>query len=231
MTYKMTKKIVLFLVACVVALAMHSQVPQFSPQEFDGWIYTNPAIALNQTNIMADRIVLYTTSTGLHLTLTSPQFNCYGGQSIDMRVTWITDQWQDPGFDVKKVALTATLLDNSGVAVDSVTYEPTSVSRTNYINLSLNVPAGMTQASLRFAAWKANVKNSGAVKQIKMTSYLRGDVNLDGELSVADINAILQVLLGDDVDDGLRQRADLNADQEVTVADINCEIGYILGLS
>ena len=227
----MTKKLVMLFVASIAAFAMHSQVPQFSPQEFDGWIYTNPAIPLNESNIMADRIVLYTTTTGLQLTLTSPQFNCFGGQSIDMRVTWITDQWQDPGFDVKKVALTAALLDESGVTVDSVTYEPTSVSRTNYVNLSLTVPAGMNKASLRFAAWKANVKNSGAVKQIKMTSYLNGDVNLDGELSVADINAILQVLLGDNVDDDLRKRADLNADQEVTVADINCEIGYILGLS
>ena len=55
----------------------YAKMPQFSNKSFEDWIYTNPAIALNSTNILANKIYLYTTSTGLHLTLTSPQFVCH----------------------------------------------------------------------------------------------------------------------------------------------------------
>lgn len=211
-----------------MALAASAQVPQFSSEDFAGWIYTNPAIPLNQSTILNNRIVLYTTTTGLQLTLTSPVFSCFGGQVINMRVTWITDQWKDSGFDVNKVALTAALLDANGVTVDSVTTIPVNVSRTNYLNMSLTVPRGMTSAALRFASWKANVNNCGAVREIAITSVLKGDVNLDGEVTIADINAIIQVILGGQVSDDLRQRADVNEDKEVTVADINSVIDLIV---
>ena len=211
-----------------MALAASAQVPQFSSEDFAGWTYTNPAIPLNQSTILNNRIVLYTTSTGLQLTLTSPDFSCFGGQVINMRVTWITDQWKDSGFDVNKVALTAALLDANGVAVDSVTMIPVNVSRTNYLNMSITVPRGMTSAALRFASWKANVNNCGAVREISITSVLKGDVNLDGEVTIADINAIVQVILGGQVSDDLRGRADVNEDGEVTVADINSVIDLIV---
>lgn len=222
------KRLLPLLAAMVLALAASAQVPQFSSEDFAGWIYTNPAIPLNQSSILNNRIVLYTTSTGLQLTLTSPDFSCFGGQVINMRVTWITDQWRDSGFDVNKVALTAALLDANGVAVDSVTAIPVNVSRTNYLNMSITVPRGMTSAALRFASWKANVNNCGAVREIAITSVLKGDVNLDGEITIADINAIIQVILGGQVSDDLRGRADVNEDKEVTVADINSVIDLIV---
>ncbi len=222
------KRLLPLLAAMVMALAASAQVPQFSSEDFAGWIYTNPAIPLNQSSILNNRIVLYTTSTGLQLTLTSPVFSCFGGQVISMRVTWITDQWRDSGFDVNKVALTAALLDANGVAVDSVTAIPVNVSRTNYLNMSITVPRGMTSAALRFASWKANVNNCGAVREIAITSVLKGDVNLDGEVTIADINAIIQVILGGQVSDDLRGRADVNEDKEVTVADINSVIDLIV---
>ena len=222
------KRILPLLATMVMALAASAQVPQFSSEDFAGWTYTNPAIPLNQSTILNNRIVLYTTSTGLQLTLTSPDFFCFGGQVINMRVTWITDQWKDSGFDVNKVALTAALLDANGVAVDSVTMIPVNVSRTNYLNMSITVPRGMTSAALRFASWKANVNNCGAVREIAITSVLKGDVNLDGEVTIADINAIIQVILGGQVSDDLRGRADVNEDKEVTVADINSVIDLIV---
>ena len=224
----MKRLLPLFAALSVAMSVVGAQMPQFSSQSFAGWNYTNTVIALNQDNILSNRIVLYTTTTGLQLTLTSPIFSCFGGEVINMKVTWITDQWQDSGFDVNKVALTAALLDGTGMAVDSVTVVPTNVSRTNYLNLSITVPRGLTSASLRFASWKANVNNCGAVREIVITSYLKGDVNLDGEISVADINAIIQVILGDHVTQALRERADVNGDNEVTVADINSVIDLII---
>ena len=72
------KRLLPLLAAMVMALAASAQVPQFSSEDFAGWIYTNPAIPLNQSSILNNRIVLYTTSTGLQLTLTSPDFSCFG---------------------------------------------------------------------------------------------------------------------------------------------------------
>ena len=223
------KKGFLFACALLVSACVCAQVPQFSNKSFEDWIYTNPAIPLNGTNILANRIYLYTTSTGLHLTLTSPQFVCHKGEVIDMNVTWITDQWQQPTFVVSKVALTAALLDESGVTVDSVTFVPTSVGRTNQIPLSITVPRTMSKARLRFAAWKGDVNSSGAVRQIVMTSMLRGDVDVNGEVNIADINAVINAILGADADADLLERADVNGDGEVNVADINAVIGIILG--
>lgn len=212
----------------LLAHTSFSQVPQFSASDYAGWIYSNPAIELNQTTILGNRIVLYTTSVGRHLTLTSPQFSCNGGQVIDMTVTWITDQWESTGFNVSKVGLTVALMRQNGEVVDSVTFTPDSVSRTNYVPLSITVPPGMTTARLRFASWKGDVNSNGAVRQIKMTSKLRGDVNNDGEVTVADVDAIVGIILGAQADTGLLSRADVNADGEISIADLNVVVEIIL---
>lgn len=52
-----------------------------------------------------------------------------------------------------------------------------------------------------------------------------GDVNFDGEVTVADVNAIIEVILKDVVNGS----ADVNGDGEVTVADINSVISVIIG--
>lgn len=223
------KRIFFLLLSGALSLIAAAQLPQLLHNDYNGWIYSNPAIELNQTNIVNGRIVLYHTSTGLDLTLTSPEFACPAGQIIDMNIVYIIDVWQNSDFVVSKVAMTAALLDENGVAVDSVTYAPSRVSRTNYVDLSIAVPRGLTRASLRFASWKADVNSCGAIRQIKMSARLRGDVNLDGEVTVADVNAVIDVILGGTDDDGLRNRADVNADGEVGLADINSVIDLILG--
>lgn len=220
-------KYFLFVVLLVAMSSAWAQVPQFSSSSFSGWIYNNPVIYLNEDNILANRVVLYKTSAGQDLTLTSPEFNCSAGKSIDMNVTWITTQWKDEQFDKSKVALTAALLDASGAVVDSVTHEFDSISRTNHVIFSLEVPATMQHARLRLASWKADVNSSGAVRQMTASTTLIGDVNLDGEISVADVNAVLFVILGigPDMTNG---RADVNHDGEVGLADVNRIIGFIL---
>lgn len=222
------KRFLIFVAMIAAGLVAMAQLPQFSSTSYTDWVYTNPAIGLNQENILNNRIYLYTTSTGLQLTLTSPLFPCVPGQDIDMKVTWITDQWQSAGFVVDKVALTATLLDERGAAVDSVTFKPTSVSRSNTVLLSIPVPHGLHNAKLRFASWKADVNSNGAVRQIKITSTLKADVNLDGEVNVADIDAIIGVILGMNQDPDLMNRADVNSDGEVNVLDIDRVVAVIL---
>ena len=51
-----------------------------------------------------------------------------------------------------------------------------------------------------------------------------GDVNGDGEVSVSDVNAIIDVIhIGEEI-----PAADVNGDGEVTVSDVNAVIGIIL---
>jgi hypothetical protein len=56
-----------------------------------------------------------------------------------------------------------------------------------------------------------------------------GDVNRDGEIGIADINALIDIALGGDIADSQEFNAgDLNGDGEVGIADINTLINLIL---
>ena len=212
--------------ALLAALAVQGQVPQFTSQSYDGWLYNSPVTEVNTSTILANEIVLYTTSVGHTFMLTSPQFDCWPGETIGMKITWITDQWNKSTFVMSKVALTAALIDDGGVSVDSVTWVPTSVSRTNTVNLEITVPRGLRSARLRFASWDADVYSCGAVRQILATAVLKGDVNQDGEVSVADANAVIDVILSGVTSGDVMP--DVNGDGEVSVADANAVIDVIL---
>ena len=60
---------------------------------------------------------------------------------------------------------------------------------------------------------------------ISRVSNIKGDVNGDGEVTVADINAVINVILGK----GSNMAADVNKDGEITIADVNAVIDIILG--
>lgn len=55
--------------------------------------------------------------------------------------------------------------------------------------------------------------------------HIFGDVNDDGEVNIADINSVINIILGDISN----QLADVNNDGEVNIADVNMIIGIILG--
>jgi len=59
-------------------------------------------------------------------------------------------------------------------------------------------------------------------------TWLTGDVNGDGEVTVADVNTLIDIVLGTSVDDATMKRADVNEDSEITVADVNSVIDIIL---
>lgn len=57
---------------------------------------------------------------------------------------------------------------------------------------------------------------------------LRGDVNGDGEVNIIDVNAIINIILGAQVESDIKERADLTGDSEVTISDINALIDILL---
>ena len=60
-------------------------------------------------------------------------------------------------------------------------------------------------------------------------NWLQGDVNLDGEVDVADVSLLIGIILGDHVDMETYLRGDINYDNEVNVADVTKLISIILG--
>jgi len=61
------------------------------------------------------------------------------------------------------------------------------------------------------------------------TDHPTGDVNGDGEVTIADVNAIIDIILGAQANYDVLRRADVNGDGEVTIADANAVVNIIMG--
>ena len=59
-------------------------------------------------------------------------------------------------------------------------------------------------------------------------AVVAGDVNADGEVNIADVNTIIDIILGVKYDEYTMERADVNSDGEVNIADVNALIDIIL---
>ncbi len=59
-------------------------------------------------------------------------------------------------------------------------------------------------------------------------TYDLGDVDGDGQVSISDVNTIIDLLLGATYDEDVRKRADVDNDEEVTVSDITFLIELLL---
>lgn len=68
-----------------------------------------------------------------------------------------------------------------------------------------------------------------SIKKHGVPTYDLCDVNLDGEVTVADVNLVIEVILGLNKDADIKQRSDVNKDGEISVADVNKIIARILG--
>ncbi len=58
--------------------------------------------------------------------------------------------------------------------------------------------------------------------------FVTGDVNGDGEVNLADVNAIIDIIMSGSDDADMMSRSDVNSDGEVNVADVNTIIDMIL---
>jgi len=56
-----------------------------------------------------------------------------------------------------------------------------------------------------------------------------GDVNADDEVNIADVNALISIILGNSTAEDYAGVADVNGDAEINIADVNAVIAIILG--
>ena len=65
-------------------------------------------------------------------------------------------------------------------------------------------------------------------EQVVRENSVIGDVNGDGEISIADINVIISIILGSQPSEEVIIRADVNEDKEITVNDVTALIGKMV---
>ena len=83
----------------------------------------------------------------------------------------------------------------------------------------LTVPSSSSALYQEADQWKEFLFDAG---------WLKGDVNLDGEVNIADVNVIVRIIQGTEYDEGTLMRADVNEDGEINIADINAIIKIIM---
>ena len=88
----------------------------------------------------------------------------------------------------------------------------------NQPSIPLTVPAEALDRYKEAEQWKEFLFDAG---------WLMGDVNLDGEVNIADVNVIVRIIQGHEYDEGTMMRADVNGDLEINIADINVIIRII----
>lgn len=212
--------------------ATGQELPQFTASNFEGWTYNNPGIPLSTTDIARGNIVLYVTRQGLALQLTSPLFSCQGIDSIEASLIWFTQYYYDSSFDLDKTALTMAIDDETGTAIDSVTYLPEAPGSTHYPVIRLAVPPGLDTARLRFVSWKANVVSCGAIKRALLSAITAspheepqpGDIDGNGVVNISDATLLIQALM-------LEQQmpnADFDGNGVVNITDATQLIDYVL---
>lgn len=141
--------------------------------------------------------------------------------------------------DATAIGFYAGCFGNDEDAVLSVTYS-TSAGSTWYGLGTVTVTKGSLQhfvfevSAFRPVCFGINQVSGSRVNIDDITIYrkpkqLTGDVNQDGEINIADINTLINIILtGATPDAATMQRADVNDDHEVTIADINVVIDIIL---
>jgi len=87
-----------------------------------------------------------------------------------------------------------------------------------YTGRTLHVPYGTADA------YQADWNWFPFFERIAEMGHVYGDVNGDDEVNIADVNAVIDVILGSD-----NAAADVNGDDEVNIADVNAVIDVILG--
>ena len=93
-------------------------------------------------------------------------------------------------------------------------------------NCSITYPVGAYIGETEYGAfiYDGNGHIPDEIRISRNGSGVKGDVNGDGEVTIADVNAVVSVILGHSANG----KADVNGDDEVTIADVNAVIRIIL---
>ena len=95
-----------------------------------------------------------------------------------------------------------------------------------------NIDAGLTSIPVTLNATQSFSVPAGGyqvyIKGEPASHFIIGDVNGDEEVTIGDVTALIDILLGGEVDAETRTRADVNGDGEVSIGDVTALIDVLL---
>ncbi len=126
-----------------------------------------------------------------------------------------------------------TLVNTAPTAVNNMTgmYKPTFMDGTTVTALAYKngKPILVNINASELPATHAYFNSVGRLNLNGTYVSMYADVNLDGDVDVADINCIVNVIMGSVASGTYDGRDDLNGDGGTDVADINCAVNIIMG--
>lgn len=130
--------------------------------------------------------------------------------------------------ELKEIQVTGTKLNNTITKVKMLATVPptggTMFANETYANATLYVPKNSVDAYKAAEGW-SNFQNIIGIDVVE--PGIKGDVNGDGVVDIADLNILINAVLGQATVD--TNVADINGDTIVDIADVNSLINIILG--
>lgn len=98
-----------------------------------------------------------------------------------------------------------------------------------HITMDIIVSSSIRFRIVQHSGMRVNIDDIALYSLVQEEEELVGDVNGDHEVNIVDINILINIILGNPVDENTLRRADVNKDNEVNVTDINAVVNIILG--
>ena len=217
---------ILLITAIASLTSLAQELPQFVYPNYVDWTYNGKPVTAQDFQKGA---AMYVNSEGLALMLTSPYFSCQGIDSIAVTIRWKSVD--------NEIGLTIAIDDGQDTPQDSIHVMPSPSGMMHTLNGTIAVPAGLTTARLRFVSWDANNTNGGTIKTVQLQAIaattppddpaIKGDVDGNGKVDIADVTALIDYLLSDSASaDPIV--ADLDNDGKVSISDVTALIDKLL---
>lgn len=223
------KRIFFLLLSMMFILVSHAAdvLLEFKTNNFDGWVYTQSGVEINNNNISQDNINLYGDYTLISPEVTAPNVKSIKVNVIGRTNFYTADEYSNPRVSVQ-------LLSESGELLKEVKHSFSTKERDRNFEVDFDViDFGENPFKLRLACWNANEYSCLSVRKVQMTvkeynlSGVLGDVNNDGVVTSSDITSLYDFLLNSD--DSNVINGDVNGDGEITSADITAVYSILLG--
>ena len=128
--------------------------------------------------------------------------------------------------------VTATLNNENGVySIDATTITKDEAQEGKTISITFTpTQAGTYSGSITLSSTKA----ASIVVSLIGSAKLTGDVNHDGQVNIADVTALVDIILGNDKEEPYRfdhEAADIDGDNDTTITDVTALVNIILSTS
>lgn len=124
-------------------------------------------------------------------------------------------------------ACTMTISVPEGAKIKEIVFAGTAVSGIQNNGSTLTTWNGSAESVTFTFTGTQKINTIAVTYESEQQTALRGDVNGDGQVTIADVTALVNIILGNQGGD--TSVADLNGDSQITIADVTSLVNIILG--